>query len=158
MFAPIILFAIAGCISLLGTLLIKWLSNRPLDHKEYSPDEIIEELESAFVERSTAEVITTIEYLPMVFEKVSASIDTGFPDSQIAALIHRISTQKTYRVRSAVFPISINSVASDFDVQWVRPSEDKVQMRIEAVPELIRAIEQIGEVLPATAVANTGAP
>ncbi|MEC5128304.1 hypothetical protein VSU19_16195 [Verrucomicrobiales bacterium BCK34] len=153
MYTPVLLFAIVGCVSIIGTLIVKWLTNRPLDHKEYSPEEMSKELESAFVARGVVELTTTIEYLPLLLEQMTASIQTGFPEAQIAALIHRISTQKTYYVRSAVFPISVDSVASDLDIQWVRSSDDRVQMRIEAVPELIQAIKQAANELPSTALA-----
>ena len=153
MYTPFILAAFVGIVSLAGTLLIRWLTNRPLDHKVYSPEEIEQEMKAAFVERRVVELTTTMEYLPLLFEKLSLPIEAGLPDFQIAALIHRISNQPTYYAGSGIFPVTVEGVASDLDVQWIKVSSERIQMRIEAVEAITKAVEQAATELPSTAIA-----
>lgn len=152
MTGPIVLYVMVAVLSLVGAGVVRWLNDRPLKHKEYSPDEMLDELESAYAERETLEIFTTLEYLPMLFERIHLTTDLGFPEHQVAALLHRISTQRPRVIRSAIFPIEIKKVNSDIDLQWIRPSEDRVHMLVTAVPEVIKALGEEAEKLPAATI------
>lgn len=154
MTSTIILYSIVAVLSLVGAGLVRWLSDRPVKHEEYSPDEMLDELENAFAERETIEIFTTLEYLPMLFERVHLTTDAGFPEHQVAALLHRISNQRPRVIRSALFPIEIKKVNSDVELQWIRPTEDRVHMLVTAVPEVIKALSEEAEKLPAATIGS----
>ena len=153
MFGPIILFSIVAVLSMTGAALVRWLADRPSNNGDYSSDEILDELDSAFPDRASIEISTTLEYLPMLFERIHLTTDGGFPEHQVAALLHRMSNQRPKVARYAVFPIEIGKVNSDLDLKWFRISEDRIHMLVTAVPEVIQALSEEAEKLPA---ATTG--
>ncbi len=140
-------------VSLLGKLIVEWLSNRPSNHKVYSVEEIEQELEAAFVERESVELWTTQEYFPLLLDKIKLVLDSGFPDSQIAALVHRVSTQRIRNYRSAVFPIRVDGVSSDMELQWLSPDKERINMLITADPRIVEVVKNEAANLPGTAVA-----
>ena len=151
---PLVYFGAVALVCGMAMLVVRWLVNRPLMHEVYSPEELVDELNEAFVERYEIQITTTLEYLPLFLEKLAAPIGTGFPEAKIAGLIHRMSNQSTYRIRSAIFPVIVDGVASDLDFQWLRVSEERVQIRVEAVAEVIAAGLKAVPELPATAMAG----
>jgi hypothetical protein len=149
MWGPFLIALGAGSVTWIGALIVRWICNRPVDHEEYSPEELEMELEAAFVEREDFGICTTQEYLPILLEKIHQSVDVGFPESQVAAILHRAANQRPRTHRSAIFPIRIGDVFSDLELQWVRPDRDDIHLLVTAVPALINELREEAKQIPA---------
>jgi len=149
MWTPFLLVLGAGSVTWIGSLIVRWICNRPEKHSAYTAEEIVEELETAFVERETFGICTTQEYLPILLEKIYASVDAGFPETQVAGILHRVANQQAIHPRSAIFPIRIGKVSSDLELQWVKPGGDDIHLLVIAVPEVIRELRKEAKQIPA---------
>ncbi|MDQ8192672.1 hypothetical protein [Roseibacillus persicicus] len=141
-----IIFAVGMAVA---AILVRWLSNRPEQHIEYTPEEIGSEMDAAFVVRDTIRINGHTEYAPIILSSIRKLVDLGFGQKQEDSVIFRLENQPPDHFRSAVYPIEIDGVASDIDFQWVRDSEvDRFVLCITAVPILISAVESSSETIP----------
>ncbi len=149
MWGPFVIAVCAGSVTWIVALIVRWICDRPTNHKEYSPEEMELELEAVFVGREDFGICTTQEYLPILLEKIHCSVDVGFPESQVAAILHRAANQRPRTHRNAIFPIRIGEVSSDLELQWVRPDHDDIHLLVTAVPELIDELREEAKQIPA---------
>lgn len=145
---PVIL-AIGFLVILLARPIAWWLVHRPEKHRVYSPDEMSTEIEQAFVDRMAFIFVASSEYLPVVFEKIHLAVDGGFSAKQMEMLVHRIDYHRAHEPRYAAYPVEFDHQCSDLEFQWVRDHEDRVKMKIIAVPGLLEAAQKAVSQIPA---------
>lgn len=107
---------------------------------EASSEEILEELDREFTPFRRTTIRTQTEYLPFLFECIRENIDSGFEDPQMYALLERIEFQRPDEERSARFSVVTGQQRSDLHLRWVRDSCDRIQLRIQGAPPVIRAL------------------
>jgi hypothetical protein len=107
---------------------------------EASSEEILEELEREFTPVRRTTIRTQTEYLPFVFECIRENIDSGFEDPQMYSLLERIERQRPDEERSARFSVVSGRQRSDLHLRWVRDSCDRILLRIQGAPAIIRAL------------------
>lgn len=107
---------------------------------ETSSEEILEELEREFTPLSRTTIRTQTEYLPFLFECIRENIDSGFEDPQMGSLLQRIELHRANEERSAMFTVVSGRQRSDLHLRWVRDSCDRILLRIQGAPRIIRAL------------------
>jgi hypothetical protein len=107
---------------------------------ESSPEEILTELDREFPTVRKTTIRTQTEYLPFLFECIRENIDSGFEDPQMISLLERIQIHRPDEERSAMFTVVSGNQQSDLHMKWVRDSCDRIQLRIQGSPKVIRAL------------------
>jgi hypothetical protein len=107
---------------------------------EASSEEILAELDREFTPVRRTTIRTQTEYLPFVFECIRENIDSGFEDPQMYSLLERIEFQRPDEVRCARFTVVSGRQRSDLQMRWVRDSCDRILLRIQGAPPVIRAL------------------
>ena len=107
---------------------------------EASSEEILEELDREFTPFRRTTIRTQTEYLPFLFECIRENIDSGFEDPQMYSLLKRIESQRPDEERSAMFTVVSGQQRSDLHLRWVRDSCDRILLRIQGAPPVIRAL------------------
>lgn len=107
---------------------------------EASSEEILEELDREFTPFRRTTIRTQTEYLPFLFECIRENIDSGFEDPQMYSLLERIELQRPDEERSARFTVVANRQRSDLHLRWIRDSCDRILLRIQGAPPVIRAL------------------
>ncbi len=107
---------------------------------EASSEEILEELDREFTPVRRTTIRTQTEYLPFVFECIRENIDSGFEDPQMYSLLERIELHRPDEERSARFTVVSGRQRSDLHLRWVRDSCDRILLRIQGAPAIIRAL------------------
>lgn len=109
---------------------------------EASSEEILEELHREFTPLRRTTIRTQTEYLPFLFECIRENIDSGFEDPQMYSLLRRIESQRPDEERSARFTVVSGRQRSDLHLRWVRDSCDRILLRIQGAPAVIRALRE----------------
>lgn len=109
---------------------------------EASSEEIIEELEREFTPCLRTTIRTQTEYLPFLFECIRENIDSGFEDPQMIWLLRRIDFHRPDEEKRAMFTVISDNERSDLHFRWVRDSCDRITLRIQGVPHIIRALRE----------------
>lgn len=107
---------------------------------EASSEEILAELDREFAPSRRTTIRTQTEYLPFVFECIRENIDSGFEDPQVISLLERIEHHRPDEERRATFTVISNRQPSDLHLRWVRDSCDRILLRIQGAPVVIRAL------------------
>lgn len=107
---------------------------------EASSEEILAELASEFTPVRRTTIRTQTEYLPFLFECIRENIDSGFEDPQMYSLLERIEFQRPDQERSARFTVVSGRQRSDLHLRWVRDSCNRILLRIQGAPPIIRAL------------------
>lgn len=107
---------------------------------EASSEEILEELDREFTPFRRTTIRTQTEYLPFLFECIRENIDSGFEDPQMISLLERIELHRPDEERSARFTVISDHKQSDLQLRWVRDSCDRILLRIQGAPAIIRAL------------------
>ena len=107
---------------------------------EASSEEILAELDREFSPRRRTTIRTQTEYLPFLFECIRENIDSGFEDPQVISLLKRIELHRPDEERTATFTVVSGRQRSDLHMRWVRDSCDRILLRIQAAPQVIRAL------------------
>lgn len=108
---------------------------------EASSEEILEELDREFRPLRRTTIRTQAEYLPFVFECIRENIDAGFEDPQVMLLLERIESHRPDEERSARFTVVSRRQPCDLHLRWVRDSCDRILLRIQGAPPVIRALK-----------------
>lgn len=133
----ILLIPLAGVL----VVLFKRRWDRAYDGEvETSSEEILAELDREFGPSRRTTIRTQTEYLPFLFESIRENIDSGFEDPQVISLLQRIETHKPGEERSAMFSVMAGRQRSDLHLRWVRDSCDRILLRIQGTPPVIRAL------------------
>lgn len=109
-------------------------------HVESTPDEILKELDREFPTVRRTTIRTQTEYLPFLFECIRENIDSGFEDPQMISLLERIQIHRPDEERCAMFTVVSGNRQSDLHMRWVRDSCDRIELRIQGSPKVIRAL------------------
>lgn len=147
-------FLIAGVIVVWPTaLLLTWLMRRRCAQKierlgECSSEEMLEELDSAFAPQGKVTIRTQTEYLPFLIEAIREQIDQGLDDQQVRSLIERIDHQRPHHERRAVFPVESHGVTNNLSLEWVRDDEDRIEFKVRAAPDIVRALKKHKKTIP----------
>lgn len=121
----------------------KWWCGRHYDGaSEASSEEILAELNQAFPPARRTTIRTQTEYLPFLFECIRENIDSGFEDPQMISLLERIEFQRPNEERSAIFTVVSGRQRSDLHMRWVRDSCNRILLRIQGAPPVIRALRE----------------
>jgi len=121
---------------------------------EATPEEIIEELEREFSPPQPRTTIRTqAEYLPLLFEFIRQNIDSGFEDPHMISLLQRIENHRPGDERTATFTVVSGRRPTDLHLRWVRDSCDRILIRIQGSPRLIRALRDYKHRIPKAALA-----
>jgi hypothetical protein len=132
---------VTGPVALVLTLLFKRRYGRIYDGTvESSPEEVLAELDREFTAVRKTTIRTQTEYLPFLFECIRENIDAGFEDPQMIGLLERIQLQRPDEERSAVFTVVTDDQLSNLHMKWVRDSCDRIQLRVQGSPKVIRAL------------------
>ena len=107
---------------------------------EVSSEEILKELDREFTPFRRTTIRTQTEYLPFLFECIRENIDSGFEDPQMYSLLERIEHHRPDEERSAMFTVVSGDQRSDLHLRWVRDSCDRIMLRIQGAPRIIRAL------------------
>ncbi|MEO5715072.1 MAG: hypothetical protein ABIT37_16455 [Luteolibacter sp.] len=107
---------------------------------EASSEEILKELDREFTPLRRTTIRTQTEYLPFLFECIRENIDSGFEDQQMGSLLQRIELHRADEERSAMFTVVSGRQRSDLHLRWVRDSCDRILLRIQGAPRIIRAL------------------
>lgn len=107
---------------------------------EASSEEILEELDHEFTPVRRTTIRTQTEYLPFLFECIRENIDSGFEDPQMYSLLERIELHRPDEERRAMFTVVSGRQRSDLHLRWVRDSCDRILLRIQGTPPVIRAL------------------
>jgi hypothetical protein len=107
---------------------------------EASSEEILAELRREYPACRRTTIRTQTEYLPFLFECIRENIDSGFEDPQVISLLARIEQQGPDEERRAVFTVLSGRQRSDIHMRWVRDSCDRILLRIQGTPAIIRAL------------------
>lgn len=109
---------------------------------EASSEEILEELDREFTPSRRTTIRTQTEYLPFLFECIRENIDSGFEDPQVISLLERIELHRPDQERRAVFSVVSGRQHSALHMRWVRDSCDRILLRIQGAPPIIRALKE----------------
>ena len=115
---------------------------------ESDPEEVLAELEREFTPIRRTTIRTQTEYLPFLFECIRENIDSGFEDPQMISLLERIQIHRPDQERRAMFTVVSGSQRSDLHLRWVRDSCDRILLRIQGAPNVIRALSDHQKRIP----------
>jgi hypothetical protein len=85
---------------------------------------------------------TQTEYLPFLFECIRENIDGGFEDPQVISLLDRVELHKPDQERSAMFTVVSAGKRSDLHMRWRRDAWDRIELRVQGAPAIIRALRE----------------
>jgi hypothetical protein len=130
-----------------------WWMRRRCDRKlerlgECSSQEILEELNSAYAPQGGITIRTQTEYLPFLVESIREQINQGLDDQQVQSLIARIDHQRPHHERHAVFPVENDGTTSNLTLEWVRDTEDRIELKVRAAPAIIEALRKHKKRIP----------
>ncbi len=109
---------------------------------ESDPEEVLAELDREFTPVRRTTIRTQTEYLPFLFECIRENIDSGFEDPQMISLLERIQLHRPDQERRAMFTVVSGKQRSDLHLRWVRDSCDRILLRIQGAPKVIRALRE----------------
>jgi hypothetical protein len=115
---------------------------------EASSEEILGELGREFTPQRRTTIRTQTEYLPFLFECIRENIDSGFEDPQVISLLERIEIHRPNEERRAVFSVVSGQQRSDLHLRWVRDSCDRILLRVQGTPSVIRALRAHKRLIP----------
>ena len=116
--------------------------------KEASSEEILSELKREFTPCGRTVVRTQTEYLPFLFECIRENIDGGFEDPQMISLLERVQIHKPNQERGAMFSVVSAGKRSDLHLRWRRDAWDRIELRIQGAPHIIRALREYRRKIP----------
>lgn len=126
----------------LGWLLARWLERRHDRGTPASSEDLLDELESASSPRRHLELCIDRDALPALLDCLAGQIDSGFGPRQCRQLTRRIHAHQHRGIRSALFLIRVNGVRCDLDFHWTRDPDQRIRLRVLAVPKLLRALKR----------------
>lgn len=130
-------------------VIFKRRSSRAFDGaEEASSEEILEEMEREFTPVRRTTIRTQTEYLPFLFECIRENIDSGFEDPQMISLLERIQIHRPDQERGAMFSVVSGRQRSDLHLRWVRDSCDRILLKIQGAPNVIRALRDHQKRIP----------
>ena len=88
-----------------------------------SSEELLDELEMAYSSRRSIEIRTPAAQLHRVFACMVEQIDSGFGEKHARQMIQRIESQGP---RNALYPIRVNGIRSELELQWNRDADGGV--------------------------------
>ena len=115
---------------------------------ETSSEEMLAELDREFTPFRRTTIRTQTEYLPFLFEVIRENIDSGFEDPQMYSLLQRIELHRPDEEKRAMFTVVSGLKRSDLHLRWVRDSCDRIQLRIQGAPGIIRALRDHKKRIP----------
>lgn len=130
--------------SLIATLAVRWIANRPepQDLTPITPEELYREKPAIFV----ADV--SYEYIDILLESIEDTLDSGFSESQRELLVQRLTALAGERITYAVYPVQFLGQSSDLLMHFMRFDEDTVRCRFEATPLVINRVKTLISRLP----------
>jgi hypothetical protein len=130
-------------------VIFKRRSSRAYDGAvEASSEEMLEEMDREFTPVRRTTIRTQTEYLPFLFECIRENIDSGFEDPQMISLLERIQIHRPDQERGAMFTVVSGSQRSDLHLRWVRDSCDRILLKIQGAPNVIRALRDHKKRIP----------
>lgn len=153
--AYIILPAIVGGGLIFGWMIARWLEKRYDRGNEASSEELLDELEMAYSSRRSFEIHAPPEYLPQVFGCMLDKIDSGFGEKHARQMLQRIESRGP---SNALYPIRVNGIRSELELQWTREGDGRIRLLVLAVPKVIRALKREAKRLPRPFTAEHIAP
>lgn len=130
-------------------VIFKRRSSRAYDGaEEASSEEMLEEMDREFTPVRRTTIRTQTEYLPFLFECIRENIDSGFEDPQMISLLERIQIHRPDQERGAMFTVVSGSQRSDLHLRWVRDSCDRILLKIQGAPNVIRALRDHQKRIP----------
>jgi hypothetical protein len=137
--AYLILPAIVGGGLIFGWICARWMERRYDRGGKASSEELLDELEMAYSSRRSIEIRTPAAQLHRVFACMVEQIDSGFGEKHARQMIQRIESQGP---RNALYPIRVNGIRSELELQWNRDADGGVRLVVLAVPKVIRALKR----------------
>lgn len=145
---------------LLLVLLLGWLLKRGWVGKqpdgESTSEEMLAELESAYLPRRRVEIRTQTEYLPFLLETLCEMADEGFGDRQLRMMLHRMNRPESSLPRRALFPILSRGRRSELDLSWTLDDSGRIRLFVLAAPELTRALRHHARRMPGASPVASG--
>ena len=147
----LVIGAVAGAwlLAIAGILILRRHYNRKLERVgEASSEEILSELKSAYKPAPQVRIQTQTEYLPFVIETIRENIDSGLDDDQVQLLLDRIEGHRLGNERQAMFSVEFEKVSSDLRLSWTCDSNQRIDLRIQSHPRIIRALREVKKRIP----------
>lgn len=119
--------------------------------KDASSEEILSELQREFTPCGRTVVRTQTEYLPFLFECIRENIDGGFEDPQMISLLERVQIHKPDQERRAMYTVVSAGKRSDLHLRWRRDAWDRIELRVQGAPHIIRALREYRRKIPKAA-------
>lgn len=151
--AYLILPAIVGGGLIFGWIVARWLERRYDRGSKASSEELLDELEMAYSSRRSIEIRTPAEQLHKVFGCMVEQIDSGFGEKHARQMVQRIESQGP---RNALYPVRINGIRTELELQWNRDPDGGVRLVVLAVPKVIRALKRYSKDSLRLTAAETG--
>jgi hypothetical protein len=123
--------------SMFAKFLTEWLSNRPEQGSDDSPEDILAEMEAAFVQREILTFTVHTNSVGVMLHRLTEAVGLGFGTRQAETLAYRISNQHSREYFSAAYPVEVNGISSDLEFQWYREEERTARIAICAVDDVI---------------------
>lgn len=140
---------LAGPVAWGLVVIFKRRSSRAYDGAtEFTSEEILAELDREFTPVRRTTIRTQTEYLPFLFECIRENIDSGFEDPQMISLLERIQIHRPDQERGAMFTVVSGKQRSDLHLRWVRDSCDRILLRIQGAPNVVRALRDHQKRIP----------
>ena len=142
------------CVLLAGPvawILVVWLKRRAgrrYEGRQASAEEILGELKTEYAPVLRTVVRTHTEYLPFLFECIRENIDGGFEDPQVMSLLERIEHHGPNQRQHAMFRVRADGQPSEFHLHWTRDACDRIELRFQGPPVVIRALREYQRKIP----------
>ena len=146
--ASFILPAIVTGGLILGWIIARWLERRFDRNRSTTSDELLDELETAFTPRRSLEVRLPPDRLKACLDCVAAHVESCFGPRQVRLLHRRLAALRDAAIHHAYFPVKVNGVRTNLDLQWSRDADGRVRLLVLAVPKIIRELKKQLKVPP----------
>ena len=151
--AHLIVLAIVGIGLFSGWLIAHWLERRYDRVNKASSEELLDELEMAYSSRRSFEVRVLPQLLPQLFDCMVEQIDSGFGEKHARQMVQRIGS---HGPRNALYPVRVNGIRTELELQWNRDSGGHVRLVVLAVPKVIRALKRFTKERPRLSAVDPG--
>ncbi len=130
--------------SFIGTLIVRWLANRP-EAPDMTPI-TDEELYREKPEHVMADF--SYEYIDPLLESVEVAVDGGFTERQRQSLATRVNHLDVRQITYAIYPVQYRGACNDLLMHFVRLDDDHFRCRLEANAPVIDKMKELVARLP----------
>jgi hypothetical protein len=124
-------------VTIVTRLVIHYLTNRPDPAPLHSTQELVDEMEEAFVDRSSVSFDLTAQMVRPFFSRLREAVAIGFTERQMRTLVKRIESQIPLEMQVASYAVEASGVPSDMEFQWCRLEDGITRLAIAATDDIL---------------------